>query len=127
MDASCNLLGLGFLVVNANNACLEVHDAGERHHTIITNEVQELFNASYNKYDMLEVFFSSNQRLKEIEPFDGTCVDHLNNEKMEFYYQHRWHLGNHEGNFPITNAYQGLETSEFIEETTLSFVKEGDN
>jgi len=47
--------------------------------------------------------------------------------KMEFYYQHRWHLGNHEGNFRITNADQGLETSQFIEETTLSFAKEGDN
>jgi len=81
MGASWNILGLGFLVVNANNACLEVHDAGERHHTIVTNEVQELFNASYKKYDMLEVLFSSNQMLKEIEPFNGTCVDHLNNDK----------------------------------------------
>lgn len=117
--------GIEGLSLNAKNACSEeVHDAGERHLTVITNEVQELFSASYSKSDNLEVLFSSNQKPQETEPFDGTCVDHLNNVKMETDYQHRWHLGNHEGSLPIANADQELGTSQLIEERVLLFAKE---
>lgn len=111
--------------LNARNVCPEEdHDAGARHHTVIASEVQELFSASDSKSDNLEVSFSSNQKSQETEPVDGTCVDHLKNEKMETYYQHRWHPGDHGGSLTIANADKELETSQFIKETTPPFAKE---